>query len=396
MSTKKGQMNVLRSVEGDLVTRVGMQILEYGFFMDVYLAARRTKRGTIFGFVRFFNVNDIVSLEQKLKGKARNIHAPCNISTLFKQEGIGGDVIHYIGGLSFLCEWGSEKLAVETLESNKVNLSSWFLNLDIWKEDMEPTGDKFGTILEIDNMDVNGTIKNSMDVLVLTNKMDEISKCVTIKFNERLCPIRVMEDHNLSFLLNLPTEYEYVASDDGSLNGDEDSDGISNTDLGRTEEEKIFSDDPWEDECEMMSGDSPYVVYHVPKKVVAKFFNHWMEDDDFNNIVKTSWDVGVYQGSANIVLKNKLKKLKSDVKVWWNINHKRTTVGGMKFNLSLWIETLKLNLDHFLHITATNGMNISWTFIFYQKKRQSLKQKSRVKWAIKGDENTKIFHSIID
>ncbi|GKF67459.1 hypothetical protein Tco_0197138, partial [Tanacetum coccineum] len=44
-----------------------------------------------------------------------------------------------------------------------------------------------------------------------------------------------------------------------------------------------------------------------------------MEDDDFNNIVKTSWEAGVYRGSADIVLKNKLKKLKSDVKVGWNI-----------------------------------------------------------------------------
>ncbi|GJX95801.1 hypothetical protein Tco_0351599 [Tanacetum coccineum] len=100
--------------------------------------------------------------------------------------------------------------------------------------------------------------------------MDEISECVTIKFNECLCLIRVVEDHNRSFLLNLPIEYEYVASDDGSLNGDEDSDGISNTDLGRREEEKISSDDPREDECDVMSGASPHVVYHVPKKVVAK------------------------------------------------------------------------------------------------------------------------------
>ncbi|GJY75176.1 RNA-directed DNA polymerase, eukaryota [Tanacetum coccineum] len=40
----------------------------YSYVLDVYLAARRTKMGTRFGFARFFNVNDIASLEKKLKG----------------------------------------------------------------------------------------------------------------------------------------------------------------------------------------------------------------------------------------------------------------------------------------------------------------------------------------
>nr|GFD38968.1 nucleotide-binding alpha-beta plait domain-containing protein [Tanacetum cinerariifolium] len=155
----------------------------------------------------------------------------------------------------------------DSLETNKVNLSSWFSNIDMWKEDMEPTGrltwlhleglpaiawdaenvqkigDKFGTVLEIDNMDVNKALKNSMGVLIVTKMMDEISKCVPIRFNECLCLIRVVEDHNRSFLLNLPTEFEYGASDDGPLNGDEDLYGFSDIDLGRREEGKYFSDD---------------------------------------------------------------------------------------------------------------------------------------------------------
>ncbi|GKE09529.1 hypothetical protein Tco_1413080 [Tanacetum coccineum] len=233
-------------------------------------------------------------LKRCLLGKARNIHTLCNIWTLFKQEGLGRGIIHYIGGLSFICEWSSKQVAEDSLETNKVNLSSWCSNIDMWKEDTEPTGrltwlelegllanardaenvqkigDKFGTVLEIDNMEVNGELKNFVGVLILTKTMDDISKCVPLKFNELLCLIRVVEDHNRSFLLNLPTESEYGASDDGSLNGDEDSDGVSDIVLGRREEGKYFSDDSREDECDATFGASPHLDYHVPEKTHAK------------------------------------------------------------------------------------------------------------------------------
>nr|GEX72984.1 cysteine-rich receptor-like protein kinase [Tanacetum cinerariifolium] len=53
-----------------------------------------------------------------------------------------------------------------------------------------------------------------------------------------------------------------------------------------------------------------------------KFFNHWMEDDNFNDIFKSSWGTGLYRGTADIILKNKLKKLKLDVKNQWKIRSK--------------------------------------------------------------------------
>ena len=40
----------------------------YGKMVDVYIAFKRTKRGTRFGFVRFVNIGGLESFERRLKG----------------------------------------------------------------------------------------------------------------------------------------------------------------------------------------------------------------------------------------------------------------------------------------------------------------------------------------
>ncbi|GJT61429.1 RNA-directed DNA polymerase, eukaryota, reverse transcriptase zinc-binding domain protein [Tanacetum coccineum] len=45
-----------------------------------------------------------------------------------------------------------------------------------------------------------------------------------------------------------------------------------------------------------------------------KIFNHWMNEDGFSNVVEASWGNMVYNGPVDIVLKNKLKNLRKDIK----------------------------------------------------------------------------------
>lgn len=47
-----------------------------------------------------------------------------------------------------------------------------------------------------------------------------------------------------------------------------------------------------------------------------RMFNSWLELPDFNAIVTSSWNSGTYNGVVDIVLKNKLMKLKEDIRVW--------------------------------------------------------------------------------
>ncbi|KAL4589632.1 hypothetical protein LXL04_002540 [Taraxacum kok-saghyz] len=45
-----------------------------------------------------------------------------------------------------------------------------------------------------------------------------------------------------------------------------------------------------------------------------RFFNSWMQEPDFENVLRLSWDKQMGEGSAAIRLKNKLKRLKEDIR----------------------------------------------------------------------------------
>nr|GEU29995.1 nucleotide-binding alpha-beta plait domain-containing protein [Tanacetum cinerariifolium] len=62
----------------------------YGSVVDVYIAFKRTKKGTRFGFVRFINIGDPVSFERKLKTiLIGDIPLVINIAKFFKSESVG-------------------------------------------------------------------------------------------------------------------------------------------------------------------------------------------------------------------------------------------------------------------------------------------------------------------
>lgn len=47
-----------------------------------------------------------------------------------------------------------------------------------------------------------------------------------------------------------------------------------------------------------------------------KFFDVWMDHPEFLDTVQKSWNQEIIGNKADIILKNKLKRLKSDLKVW--------------------------------------------------------------------------------
>ncbi|GJU54016.1 nucleotide-binding alpha-beta plait domain-containing protein [Tanacetum coccineum] len=251
------------------------------------------------------NTTLLARLKSCWVGKARNIHALRNIWTLFKQEGLVGCTIHYLGGLTILCEWQSEAKALECLDLNKVNLSFWLSNLDMWNENLEPPGRltwleieglptlvwdpetvnrigaELGVVLEIDDMKFECPMKNSVGVLVLSKCMDDISRSVSIKVNGRIHHIRVVEDRNRSTLLNFPkkTDEEPSEEETDESSGEDDSDGVSETEFDNEGDQ--YNEAPRE--LEKVGEVEASHTHASPSQVMSSFEVSVEEDIDYGS-----------------------------------------------------------------------------------------------------------------
>ncbi|PWA94519.1 RNA-directed DNA polymerase, eukaryota [Artemisia annua] len=66
---------------------------------------------------------------------------------------------------------------------------------------------------------------------------------------------------------------------------------------------------------------------------VFRFFNSWMDENDFEHVVVSAWngDDQLVQGGAAIKFKNKLKRLKENIKCWWRETKNRKKYGKAYF-----------------------------------------------------------------
>ncbi|KAJ0477029.1 putative RNA-directed DNA polymerase [Helianthus annuus] len=128
-----------------------------------------------------------------------------------------------------------------------------------------------------------------------------------------------------------------------------------------------------------------------------RFFNSWFEIPDFTTYVLDRCGNFSFSGPGDLALAIKLRWLKNNIKVWLKEEkHRREGIYGNKKKRLAFIESLaeeRALLDEELNERMECK---SFVADFDRLKQLDIRQKSRSRWAIDGDENSAFFHQIIN
>ncbi|KAJ9567577.1 LOW QUALITY PROTEIN: hypothetical protein OSB04_003543 [Centaurea solstitialis] len=129
------------------------------------------------------------------------------------------------------------------------------------------------------------------------------------------------------------------------------------------------------------------VVDFVPS--YFKCFNSWLKDPLLFNI-KNTWmhQSGRRFNSHILAFFSKLQSVKCKIKMWRH--ESRSHLLGKESELKLLLEALESNAESSSQEWLVNLKKLE------KQKILDLKQKSRIKWAIDGDENSRFYHGIIN
>lgn len=126
------------------------------------------------------------------------------------------------------------------------------------------------------------------------------------------------------------------------------------------------------------------------------FFNQWLQLEGFNDMVRLEWNSSQLAGSLSCSFKEKLKMLKTMIKVWREQNSDAgvKVVREAKAAMLQWDCLAEQKMLSEMEAAQFKSARVHY-FNAYKQLSLGLKHKSRVKWALEGDENSRFFQGLI-
>ncbi|GKA22031.1 RNA-directed DNA polymerase, eukaryota [Tanacetum coccineum] len=129
-----------------------------------------------------------------------------------------------------------------------------------------------------------------------------------------------------------------------------------------------------------------------------RFFHYWCEIDGFKNLVEDAWkDSPNNEGNAMLNLMGKFKFLKTKIRIWNKTN--MANQKNVKSKLITDLESVEAEIDRGMgneEIVAKRMNLVKNLQDINNLNSMEMAQKSNVKWAVEGDENSSFFHGTIN
>ncbi|GJT28707.1 RNA-directed DNA polymerase, eukaryota, partial [Tanacetum coccineum] len=128
--------------------------------------------------------------------------------------------------------------------------------------------------------------------------------------------------------------------------------------------------------------------------VPFRFFQYWIEIDGFSKFIEDTWNLAPVSGTnALCVLISKMKFLKNRIREWINVSRVKTNgdIQCFKEELRVFDEVIDKGEGSDTILTKRLEL-INDIKRIEQLKAKEMAQKSKIKWAIEGDENSRFFH----
>ncbi|XP_024990649.1 uncharacterized protein LOC112524939 [Cynara cardunculus var. scolymus] len=126
-------------------------------------------------------------------------------------------------------------------------------------------------------------------------------------------------------------------------------------------------------------------------------FDSWLGIDDFQKTVLSSWSSTSFLGAVDFVLKEKVNALKKDLRIWSKKNLANESKRKDEILKALFDWDSKAEKGGILAVDCQK--RDEWIFelmLLENRAKLDIQQKSRSKWALEGDENSKFFHNFVN
>ncbi|GKE38052.1 putative RNA-directed DNA polymerase, eukaryota, reverse transcriptase zinc-binding domain protein, partial [Tanacetum coccineum] len=129
-----------------------------------------------------------------------------------------------------------------------------------------------------------------------------------------------------------------------------------------------------------------------------RFYHSWFDYVGFDDMIKLSWHSFSHSDTSGMIrLKKKLQDLKKIIRSW--IKAKKLEISGSKNEMISELGAIDKDMDRGVFDDDTVFRRFELKHKLLNVSEMESKdnfQKSKVKWAVEGDENSKFFHGIIN